>query len=463
MTITKQKNGVVAGQPLNDDATGKIESSFSNEIKSPKLIPATNAIENKIIINVSGMIHEVETETLNRFPNSMLGNPRKRRQYYDRIRKEYFLDRHRDTFQVVLDYYYNGGVLHRPDDIPIDIFLNELKFYSLDRDTLESFLREEGILHVEIKKEIPNGKFKKFIWRIFEENNGTILAKIVTIISALVIILSVIVFCLETLDGFKSLSINITHHFEVGLNVCHHNVFEPDNATAFAFEPYFRLKHRSSSLNYYELSEDNLIVFSALSEYPISYLAFTLENLLKTCQKNTTSLQYKYAFARCLVQLEDKKDSLSKVFEQINVTKPEIVHSLYFERKSFAKVLPENDRLSQVKFDSFYAEYSRHKKIPEAISYSAHKEASFNMPADIATQENAMSTNQSFFFAQKVCDALDVSSTKTPYEWFVLEGKMGSPAGILFLTETSCIFWFVTEFLLRFFSSPNRKKFVKVS
>ena len=39
-----------------------------------------------------------------------------------------------------------GAGLVRPDDIPIDVFVTELAFYSLGRKTVENFLKNEGIL-----------------------------------------------------------------------------------------------------------------------------------------------------------------------------------------------------------------------------------------------------------------------------------------------------------------------------
>jgi len=55
----------------------------------------------RVILNVSGQRYETQLRTLARFPNTLLGDPVKRRVYWDRQRQEFFLDRHRPTFQVV--------------------------------------------------------------------------------------------------------------------------------------------------------------------------------------------------------------------------------------------------------------------------------------------------------------------------------------------------------------------------
>ena len=62
----------------------------------------------RVIVNVSGQRHETQLRTLARFPNTLLGDPTKRRMYWDRQRHEYFLDRHRPSFQArtTPDCYY---------------------------------------------------------------------------------------------------------------------------------------------------------------------------------------------------------------------------------------------------------------------------------------------------------------------------------------------------------------------
>jgi len=54
----------------------------------------------RIVINVSGQRFETQMRTLGRYPETLLGNPIKRRRYWDARRNEVFIDRHRPTFQV---------------------------------------------------------------------------------------------------------------------------------------------------------------------------------------------------------------------------------------------------------------------------------------------------------------------------------------------------------------------------
>jgi BTB/POZ domain len=54
----------------------------------------------RVIINVSGQRFETQRRTLDRYPGTLLGDPVKRRRYWDPNRSEFFIDRHRPTFQV---------------------------------------------------------------------------------------------------------------------------------------------------------------------------------------------------------------------------------------------------------------------------------------------------------------------------------------------------------------------------
>ena len=74
-----------------------------------------------------------------------LGDIQIRAKFYCPIKNEYFLDRHRPSFQAVLDCYQTG-LLRRPDEIPLDVMINELKFYRLDETAIEDFLKSECIL-----------------------------------------------------------------------------------------------------------------------------------------------------------------------------------------------------------------------------------------------------------------------------------------------------------------------------
>lgn len=110
-------------------------------------------------------------------------------------------------------YKSEDGILQRPDEIPIDVFIHEIKYYQFDREIITRFLEMEGILRQEKKKELPENPVKQEIWKLFEDPESSTIARLVTSISAIVIAVSVCVFCVETIPSFDSWG----HHVNTSL------------------------------------------------------------------------------------------------------------------------------------------------------------------------------------------------------------------------------------------------------
>lgn len=49
------------------------------------------------------------------------------------MRNEYFFDRCRICFDAILYYYQSGGRLRRPGNVPLDMFVEEIKFFELGK------------------------------------------------------------------------------------------------------------------------------------------------------------------------------------------------------------------------------------------------------------------------------------------------------------------------------------------
>ena len=155
-----------------------------------------------MIINVSGQRYETQLRTLNRFPETLLGDPMKRKQFWDARRNEFFIDRHRPSFQAVLYYYQSGGRLRRPIEVPEDIFLEELEFYMIGEEDIKEYKHKEGFIMDEVKP-LPSNDILKRIWLLVEEPDSSKAAKVFAIISVACIMVSIINFCLETLPSFE--------------------------------------------------------------------------------------------------------------------------------------------------------------------------------------------------------------------------------------------------------------------
>ena len=85
----------------------------------------------KVVINVSGLRFETRASTLQRYPNTLLGDRQRRAHFFDYMNNEYFFERHRSSFEAVLYFYQSGGRLARPENISAEIFLEEIKFFDL--------------------------------------------------------------------------------------------------------------------------------------------------------------------------------------------------------------------------------------------------------------------------------------------------------------------------------------------
>ncbi|XP_036385575.1 potassium voltage-gated channel subfamily A member 7-like [Megalops cyprinoides] len=160
------------------------------------------ALAERLAINVSGMRYETQLRTLAQFPNSLLGDPRRRLRYFDPLRNELFLDRNRACFDAILYFYQSGGRLRRPANVPLDVFMDELEFYELGEDIMARFKEDEGFPKEEARP-LPSHELQRRLWMLFEHPESSSGARIIAIISVMVIVVSIVIFCLETVPDFR--------------------------------------------------------------------------------------------------------------------------------------------------------------------------------------------------------------------------------------------------------------------
>lgn len=158
--------------------------------------------EERVVVNVSGLKFETRQKTLDEYPESLLGDPVKRARYYDEIQKEYFFDRNRPAFDAILFYYQSRGKLLRPNNVPMDVFADEIRFYKLGDDVLQRVEQEEGYIEEE-KPDLPDHPLQRAVWKLFEFPDTSFAARIIAIISVSVIVISIVTFCVETLPQFR--------------------------------------------------------------------------------------------------------------------------------------------------------------------------------------------------------------------------------------------------------------------
>ncbi|KAJ3600926.1 hypothetical protein NHX12_031899 [Muraenolepis orangiensis] len=157
----------------------------------------------RLAINVSGMRYETQLRTLAQFPDTLLGDPERRLRYYDPLRDEVFLDRSRSCFDAILFFYQSGGRLRRPASVPLDVFMEEMRFYQLGEEAIARFKRDEGF-PIEEEQPLPTNPLQRRMWMLFEYPESSGCARIIAIISVMVIVVSILIFCLETLPEFRA-------------------------------------------------------------------------------------------------------------------------------------------------------------------------------------------------------------------------------------------------------------------
>ena len=183
----------------------------SLENRPQSFTPADAGI--RIRINVRGLVFETYEQTLAQYPETLLGSPNKRVEYYNPLSKEYCFDRDKSVFDSILFFYQSCGILSCPEHVPRENFLEEIKFFQLhevDKRYKQEIEPEKS--KAVLEAELPDHPVKRKIWQLFEYPDSSVYAALLAKFSLLVIILSTITFCVETFPSFRRQTIcrNVT-------------------------------------------------------------------------------------------------------------------------------------------------------------------------------------------------------------------------------------------------------------
>ena len=107
----------------------------------------------RITINVGGEVYETNVKTLERFPQTLLGNWEQRLKYYSFRYELYFFDRSRLFFDAILFFYQSNGILKCPPELPLSLFEEECRFFELPEEVI-SKLRAPALFGSDENKEI---------------------------------------------------------------------------------------------------------------------------------------------------------------------------------------------------------------------------------------------------------------------------------------------------------------------
>ncbi|XP_028400663.1 potassium voltage-gated channel subfamily A member 6-like [Dendronephthya gigantea] len=182
------------------------EKSGSLDVKN-YVSCATSLTDYSIIrINVSGKKYQTYESTLQRYPDTLLGSPHTREPYYDITKGEYFFDRHRSCFTSILYYYQSEGTLIRPVNLSPDVFMQECCFFGIGEEA-QKLLGFDEMEADELEDELPQNKYQRMLWEAFEMPTSSWVARILAIISLAVILISIVVFCIESLPTLKGMQV----------------------------------------------------------------------------------------------------------------------------------------------------------------------------------------------------------------------------------------------------------------
>lgn len=210
----------------------------------------------RVRINVSGTLFETLEETLSRFPDTLLGCPSKRVEYFDEKHDEYFFNRNRLAFDAILFYYQSYGRLVRPDVVPENEFIEEVRFFQIQSDAISVREKIERALFGK-DEELPKNFIQRKIWLLFSHPESSYAARVLAVLSVIIILLSVIIPCLESSEGGNVVTSVLFQSLEMACYVW------------FTFELVVRFFSASNKVRFFRSTLNIVDIISVLPYYII--------------------------------------------------------------------------------------------------------------------------------------------------------------------------------------------------
>ncbi|PAA93428.1 hypothetical protein BOX15_Mlig001864g2 [Macrostomum lignano] len=166
--------------------------------------------DEKLIISVSGRKFVTWRNTLEKYPDTLLGSDEKE-YFYDDDSKQYFFDRDPDLFRHILAYYRTGK-LHCPKHECITAYDEELAFFGIMPDIMGDCCYEEyrdkkrennerlmDDKDSDTENKMPNTTMREKLWCAFENPQSSTTALVIYYVTGFFIALSVLANVLETI------------------------------------------------------------------------------------------------------------------------------------------------------------------------------------------------------------------------------------------------------------------------
>ena len=198
-----------------DERSKSVESNnsedlFGSPLKSKRVIqpnywkpPDTtyHQTRRRLKFNVSGVIFETYQHTLEQFPETTLGSPLLRGEYYDPLDNLYVLPCDKFAFDAILFYYQSNGILSRPETVAGHVFREELRFFKI-KDARFPCLEEKD--EGQSQPCYDEDSFKSRTWAFLENPDSSTWAKTMSYFTISLIVTSVAAYVLETLPEFSN-------------------------------------------------------------------------------------------------------------------------------------------------------------------------------------------------------------------------------------------------------------------
>ncbi|XP_074650221.1 voltage-gated potassium channel KCNC1-like [Tubulanus polymorphus] len=189
------------------------------------LLKMEKKLDRRITINVGGRRHETWASTLERIPGTrlaLLAHLMEADESYDYDRKEFFFDRNPNVFAVIL-HYYRSEELHVDTNLCGNVVKGELLFWGLEESDIEPccwgaysrFTDHKSTLaaidetfgaHLNDAWEEEPSKWlrtRRRIWAVLEDPSTGRLAKAYVVVSMFFVLMSIVIFVLETHCMFR--------------------------------------------------------------------------------------------------------------------------------------------------------------------------------------------------------------------------------------------------------------------
>lgn len=172
----------------------------------------TEKVDQRVTLNVSGRRYCTWNSTLKKYPNTLLGSDAIK-VFFDKDRKEYFLDRDPHMFRYILNFYRDGK-FHLSSEDCVGAFREELSFYGIKDESIYDCCLEEfnNLISKTSKndqetKECDCAEFRRsrnrsflrnWLWNLLDNTETTFLGKCVQGLIVILIYLSIVSTIVET-------------------------------------------------------------------------------------------------------------------------------------------------------------------------------------------------------------------------------------------------------------------------